>query len=63
MNVACLHIHSPVSECLCVQICIHCRLEFIFGCLCAMEKREHVHLYVNEKEGAKSCLCILMCVC
>lgn len=51
MNVACLHIHSPVSECLCVQICIHCRLEFIFGCLCATEKREHVHLYVNEKEG------------
>lgn len=36
--------------CLNMQICMHCRLEFIFGCLCAKEKWECVHLYVNEKE-------------
>lgn len=49
MNVACLHIHLPVSVCLCVQICMHCRLEFIFGCLFA-KKRRLVHLYVNVTE-------------
>ena len=49
MNVACLHTRSPVSVCLCMQIRMHCRLEFIFGCLSAKEERECACVCVSER--------------